>query len=270
MKRTTTKIASKMSKILVLDIETCPLEAYTWGIWDQNVGLEQIKSEWSILAYCAKWLGEKSYLYEDTSGRGPKHVRDDSRLLRSLWRVLDAADIVVAQNGKKFDVRKINTRLLMNDFEPYSPIRIIDTLSVAKKYFGMTSNKLAWLSKHLTDTPKRDHRNFPGFELWTECLKDNPKAWEEMKKYNIQDTLACEELYLKLRPWIADHPNLGAYDEDAEAPICPKCGSLNVQKRGEAVNQQGKYQRWQCKDCGGWSRSKQTLLTVDKRKTLLT
>jgi hypothetical protein len=32
-------------KIATLDIETCPLESYTWGLWKQNVGLNQIKTE---------------------------------------------------------------------------------------------------------------------------------------------------------------------------------------------------------------------------------
>jgi hypothetical protein len=258
-----------MTAILTLDIETAPLEAYTWGLWDQNVGLDQIKTEWSILSYCAKWLNNKKLIYRDTGGKGVKRVRDDAGILDDIWHLLDNADIVVAQNGNRFDIRKINARLLMHGYGPYSPIRTIDTLTVAKKYFGFSSNKLAWMSKHLTDTPKSDHRDFPGFELWVECLKDNPKAWEEMKTYNQIDTVACEQLYLKLRPWITNHPNLGAYSDADGKPACPKCGSADIQKRGFSTTQNGKYQRFQCQGCGGWSRSKSTVLTVEERKVLL-
>ena len=62
-------------KILVIDIETSPLESWTWGIWDQNVSLEQIKTEWTILSFAAKWLGKRPILYADTGGRGVKKVR---------------------------------------------------------------------------------------------------------------------------------------------------------------------------------------------------
>jgi RNase_H superfamily len=257
-----------VTKILVLDIETAPLESYTWGIWEQNVGLEQIKTEWSILSYAGKWVDNKEVFFNHTGGRGAKKVRDDKPLMQELWNMLHAADLVVAQNGAAFDIKKINSRLIIHGFGPYSPIRIIDTLKVAKKHFGFTSNKLAWMSKHLTPAKKSEHKKFPGFELWLECLKDNPAAWTEMRKYNIQDVIATEQLYLKQRPWISNHPNMGAYKPSHEN-ACPKCGSHNVQKRGEDVTQQGRYQRIQCRDCGGWARAKQTEISPTNRKALL-
>jgi len=254
--------------ILTLDIETSPLESYTWGLWDQNVGLEQIKTEWSILSYSAKWLDSKKVIYQDTGGRGPKRVRDDKCLMLPLWKLLDTADIVVAQNGQRFDLKKINARMIQHGLGPYSPVKVVDTLLAAKKHFGFTSNKLGWMSKYLTETPKDEHKKFPGFELWTECLKDNPAAWAEMRKYNVRDVIATEELYIKLRPWISSHPNVGAFHEDSETR-CPKCGSTHVQSRGKAVLQQGVYKRFQCQDCGGWSRGKTMELDLKKRRSLL-
>lgn len=255
-------------KILTVDIETAPIEAWAWGLWEQNIGLNQIKTEWSILSYCAKWLDKDILLYEDTSGRGPRKVRDDKKLCKALWWFLNEADIVVAQNGAAFDVKKINARLLMHGFMPYSPIRVVDTTLVAKKHFGFTSNKLAWLSEHLTDTPKDEHRKFPGFELWKECLKDNPEAWEEMRKYNQIDVLATEKVYLRQRPWISGHPNLAAYHDRLELS-CPKCGGTDLQFRGSAVSQVGRYQRFQCKGCGGWGRTRKSSLGSIKRQSLL-
>jgi len=255
-------------RILLIDIETVPLESWTWGTWDQNVGLEQIKTEWSIISYAAKWVGSKSITYRDTGGKGVAKVRDDKALLGEIRELLDKADIVVAQNGKKFDIKKINARLIEQGYGPYSPVRVIDTLEVAKKYFAFTSNKLKWLSSHLTDAPKDDHKKFPGFELWSECLLDNPAAWREMKKYNKQDIVSLEKVYLKMRPWIANHPNLAAYSESLERK-CPKCDSPHVIKKGIAMTTAGKYQQFQCKDCGGWSRGKQMLNDLAKRKSLL-
>jgi RNase P subunit RPR2 len=255
-------------RIVTLDIETAPIESYHWGLWDQNIGLEQIKTEWTILSFSAKWLGTKGVIYKHTGGRGAGKVRDDLGLLKELWSILDEADIVIAQNGQAFDIKKINSRMLMANFKPYSPIKVIDTMLVAKRHFSFTSNKLKWLSGHLTDAKKSEHKLFPGFELWAECLKDNPKAWKEMEKYNCIDVLATEELYLKLRPWIEGHVNVAAYSE-MEEMACPKCGSSHVQKRGRAFTQTGEYVRFQCQDCGGWARSRYTINTSSKRKSLL-
>ena len=254
--------------VLVFDLETAPLESYHWALWDQNISLDQIKVDWSILAYAAKWVGSKEVLYRDTGGRGIKKVRNDKPLVADLWKLLDEADIVVAQNGVRFDVKKLNARLIIHGFKPYSPIRVVDTLAVAKKHFGFTSNRLAYMSEQLTDSPKDEHKKFPGFELWAECLKDNPEAWKEMKKYNIRDVIATEKLYLKQLPWIDQHPNVGTYSTDG-TQVCPKCGSGNVQKRGTSVLQLGSYQRFHCQDCGGWSRGKQLLTALKDRKAKL-
>lgn len=242
-------------RILTLDVETSPLESYHWRLWDEHISVDQVNVEWSILSYCAKWLDAPKLIYEDTGGRGKHRVRDDKGLLKSLWSLLDEADLVVAQNGNSFDIKKINSRLVMHGFAPYKPVRVIDTFLAAKRFFSFTSNKLAWLSKHLTNEPKDPHKQFPGFELWAEVLKDNPKAWAEMQKYNKRDVVATEKLYKRLRPWIRNHPNLGMYDL-TDRPVCTNCGSARLQSRGTQVTQQGRYDRYQCQECGAWARGK--------------
>lgn len=253
--------------ITTLDIETSPILAYVWGLFKQFVGLNQIVSDWSILSYCAKQLGSDRIEYEDTSKQ--RDVKDDRKLMRKLWRVLDRSDIVVVQNGKKFDLRKINARFLTMGLPPPSPYKVVDTMLEARKVAAMTSNKLEWLAAVLTDEKKEKHNEFPGFELWAECLKRNPRAWQVMREYNPQDVIATEKVYLKLRPYIDTHPNVANYDDD-EAMRCPKCGGHHLEKRGFSVTQTGKYQRYQCNDCGGWSRSRYTLNTKGKRHSLLT
>lgn len=257
-----------MPRTVVLDIETAPIVSCHWDLWDQNIGLEQIQVEWAIISFSAKWLGKEGVVYRDTGGRGRKRVREDGPLVNELWTILDRADIVVAQNGVAFDIKKINARMVEHGHKPPSPFRVVDTMLIAKRHFAFTSNKLAWLSKHLTPAKKSIHKKFPGFMLWDECLKDNPAAWKEMRRYNIQDTIATEQLYLKLRPWMVGHPNVASYT-DREDPLCPKCGSDNVQMRGRAFTQSGEYHRFQCKGCGGWARSRYTLNTNAKRKSLL-
>jgi RNase P subunit RPR2 len=257
------------AKILVIDIETAPLELHGWKLWDENFSLDQISKDWSILSYAAKWLGKKKIFYADTGGRGAKRVRDDKPLMKGLLGLLNQADIVIAQNGKKFDVRKINARLAVHGFKPPEPYRVIDTMLVAKKYFAFTSQKLKYTSEAFGVPPKDDHDEFQGFKLWAEVLKDNPKAWRVMKRYNKQDIVATEHVYLKMRPWIENHPNLGVYSM-SNTPICPNCGSPDLERKGRRANKQGgSYMRLQCHDCGAHSREKINQLPVEKRKSLI-
>lgn len=254
-------------KILILDIETAPILANVWRIWDENVGLNQIHSDWHLLSFGAKWVGEKRIIYEDQSKVKP--IDNDVKLLKSVHGLLDTADIVVAHHGKKFDLPKLNARFLTNGFQPPSPYKIVDTREIAARTFGFTSNKLEFLSNTLCTKKKLSHRNFAGFELWKECLAGNPKAWAEMKRYNIRDVEALEELYLKLRPWQqTGAPNFGVFT-DQETPVCPKCGSENISRNGFVCLAVGKYQRFKCRDCGAWARSGQLWNTPEKRKTIL-
>lgn len=251
-------------RILVLDIESSPVEAYVWGLWDQNVGIDFVKTDWTILSYAAKWLGDKQVMYADTGGRGADKVRDDAPLLGDLWNLLHEADLVIAQNGKKFDMRKINARLIVHGMTPPSPYKVVDTLLGARKYFAFTSQKLAWTSKYLTDTPKAEHKKFPGFELWVECLADNPLAWAEMKKYNKQDVVATEQVYLRLRPWLGTHPNISA-----GAGQCPACRTGKTEAIGRHTMPSGiAYTRLWCGDCGHWARGKQIIQPLADRRLI--
>ena len=255
-------------KILLLDIETSPLQSYHWGLWDQNISLAQIEVEWTVLSFAAKWLfaPKRDVVYKDTFQK--EDYRDDAELLAALWELLNEADFVIAQNGKKFDMKKIRARMVMQGFPPFSPVRIIDTLLIAKAVFGFTSNKLEWLADKLAVTKKRAHRKFPGFELWTACLAGDPAAHKEMKLYNIDDIISMEEVYLKLRPWAEQHPNIaGMYPDDVMR--CRICASPDVTREGFAYTNVGKYQRYSCGFCGAWSRSRYTINTKEKRQSLL-
>ncbi|BAN92340.1 DNA polymerase exonuclease subunit [Ralstonia phage RSB3] len=256
------------AKILTLDIETAPILAYVWRTWKENVGLNQISYDWYILSFAAKWLGQKKVMYH--SQQNAKNVEDDKGLLLKLHALLDEADIVVAHNGRRFDCKKINARFLQHGLPPPSPYEIVDTLDVAKAHFAFTSNRLAYLTDTLCTEKKLAHAKFPGFELWAQCLKGNPAAWKEMEVYNKQDVISLEELYLKLRSWMVGHPNVAAIHGDLSEEQCPKCGSANVIQKGFRYTKQGgAYLRYQCKDCGGWSRGRFVQQSRSQRRKML-
>jgi hypothetical protein len=255
-------------RILVMDIESLPIEAYVWGIYDQNPGISMMKTDWTLLSYAAKWLGERRIFYQDV--RGQKDKRNDYKLAVGARALLDKADIVIWQNGDAFDRKKLNARFLLNKLMPPSPYRTIDTKKLAKKTFGFTSNSLEYLADKLNVKYKKlKHKKFPGFEMWKECMAGNPAAFREMEKYNKHDILATEEVYLALQAW-HQPTDFNVYRPGKITNKC-NCGSSNLMRNGCAFTQNGKFQRYQCQDCGAYSQDRgqaNNLLSKEKRAGL--
>lgn len=234
------------AKILLLDIETAPMLGYIWGLWDQNVGLNQLKTDWHLLSWSAKWLDDRPSKIMHMNQKNAKNIEDDSKILKGLWKLMDEADVIIWQNGDKFDKKKINARFLLNGMPPPSSYRTIDTLKVSKKHFALTSHKLEYMSEKLAKKFKKlKHKNYPGFELWKAVLAGDKKAWDEMKLYNDYDILALEEVYRKLAPW-DNSTNFNVY---GDKPIC-SCGSTSFLKRGFRYTNRAKFQRYRCNKCG--------------------
>jgi len=252
------------ARIGIFDIETAPKLAYVWRFWKENIGAKQVLEHCEMLSFAWKWLGESKVHYFDVRKQG---LDSEKQLIERLHGFLDEADIVVAHNGDKFDLGTFNGRALIHGLAPPAPYKTVDTLKVARKKFCFESNRLEYLARVLECTEKDSHKEFPGFELWAECLAGNRKAWNEMKKYNIQDVETLEEIYLKMLPYIDNHPNV-ALINSSEVPACNKCGSENLTRQGYVNLTSGRYQKFQCNDCGGWTRSRYTLLSAEEGKNL--
>lgn len=253
-------------KVLIFDIETAPILAHVWGLWDNNVALNQIVSDWHVLSWSAKWLGDdpSKVMYQDQ--RGAKNIEDDKSLLQGIWDLLNEADVVITQNGKSFDQKKLNARFIMNGFQPPGSYKHIDTKVIASKHFGFTSNKLEYMTDKLNVTYKKlKHNKFPGHEMWTQCLKGNLEAWKEMEVYNKHDVLALEELYNKLIPW-DNSINFNLYHDQTDH-VC-KCGSTDFSKNGFYYTSSGKFQKHKCKKCGAEHRDKENLFSKEKKASL--
>ena len=236
------------ASILLFDIETMANLGWVWGKWEQDV--IAFKKPWYMLSFAYKWLGErgvKAYALPDF--RGYKKDRANDKLLcEKLWELFDEADIILAHNGDAFDIKKANMRFLKHGFLPPSPYKQLDTKKIAKRYFKFDSNSLNELAKNLGIGRKIPHE---GWDLWFGCAeRDDPKSWAKMVKYNKHDVLLLEAVYLKMRAWVNNHPNLNVFNETVEQ--CPNCGG-NLFRRGFAVSRVRRYQRFQCNKCGAWS-----------------
>jgi DNA polymerase elongation subunit (family B) len=162
-----------MLNVLIFDIETAPILAYVWGLHDQNVGLNQIYRDSYVIAWAAKWLGQpaSSVIYRDL--RNAKNKFDDQPLLKEMWRLLNKADVVITQNGRNFDSKRLNARFIIHGMRPPRPYQHWDTLQVSRRVAKFTSHKLEYMTDKVnTKYKKLKHKKFPGFELWQECLKE--------------------------------------------------------------------------------------------------
>jgi hypothetical protein len=256
-------------KVLIFDIETSPIEAYVWRLFDQNVSLNQIIKDWYVLSWSAKWLGDSAdkVMYEDQ--RHAKDLANDKKIMKSIHKLLDEADVVITQNGIKFDVKKLNSRFIMHGMKPPRSFKHIDTLRIARRHFSFTSNKLEYMTDKLCTVYKKlTHGKFPGFALWKECLAGNMEAWDEMEEYNRYDVLSLEELYHKLIPW-DNTVDFNLFTSDDADYVC-SCGSTRFdRKEGDYYHTTAaRYQRVVCKDCGKQTRDSENLLTKVKKKKL--
>jgi len=237
--------------ILLIDIETSPNLGYVWGKWEQNV--MEFETEWYILCFAYKWLEEKrvkTVALPDFS-MYKKDEENDIYVVKKLQELFDKADAVIAHNGDRFDIPRINTRFVYHNLPPPHPFKQIDTCKIARAKFGFNSNKLDDIGNTLGVGRKLVHT---GFSLWKGCLKGDEKSWKMMRRYNAQDVRLLERVYLKLRPWATNHPNMNVITREPYG--CPKCQSTNTISRGYQISKVGRRQNFQCKDCGGWSSSK--------------
>lgn len=232
---------SRQVKVLLMDIEISPNLGYSWGKWEQNI--IEFKEEWQILSIGYKWLGEKKTHCITIDDLGSKN---DKELTKIIWALFQEADILIAHNGKAFDIKKAKARFVFWKLKPCKHLSVIDTKQVAKNGFSFTSNSLDDLGKHLGVGRKIKHE---GFGLWLKCMGGDRAAFKRMKKYNVQDVILLEKVYKRLLPWIPNHPSLAAIKEVVG---CPNCGSSHVVKQGVRANHTGLRQQMQCKSCKGW------------------
>lgn len=234
-------------KVLLFDVESSPNIGYTWGKWEQNV-IEFVKEK-QIISFAWKWLDEKEvHCLALPMFKGYLKDRDSNKaLIERLHELFCRADVIIAHNIVNFDDKMANTDFLLNGLPPPPPHKTVDTLRVARSKFAFSSNKLDDLGARLGLGRKVKH---PGFPMWLGCMNGDKKSWAEMVKYNKGDVILLEKIYLALRPYMTNHPNMNAMDDHLG---CPACKSTNMQRRGFTMSGAGRRSRFQCMDCGKWS-----------------
>lgn len=253
-------IASKDApKVLLFDTENAPNIASVFRVWQQNVYPVQLLSDWYMLSWSAKWLNDSKIMGDVVT---PKESlkEDDNRISHSLHNLINEADIIIAHNTA-FDIPIMNTRFLMNDIMPPAPYQKICTLQTVRRQFAFAHNKLDFLADRLGVPHKKLETSH---QLWLDCRNGDEKALEDMLTYNKMDVTVLEEVYLKIRGWVKNHPNFNLYC-DGDSKKCSTCLSLDLVKNGHYSTTVNRYPSFQCQECGAFSRVKKSGKKVSMR-----
>ena len=260
------EIVPQQLKILLFDIEYGPTSAYVYQFYRQNISENQIIEHGYMLSWSAMWYGdaEEKIIYEEARTR-----KQEKKLVKSLFKLLEEADVAVGHNLKRYDMKMTKGRGLVHGLPPLKQPKMVDTLSLCRREFRLPRNSLSAVAEYLGVTKKSEHKEYPGFTLFIECLKDaKSPAWEVLQEYNKQDVVVLKEIYEKLRGHDTQSPNLGLFKFDTRN-VCPKCGSSELQPVAPIATNMQVYSGYRCKNCGGISRSRQTIVEKMQKKNIL-
>lgn len=193
-------------RTLFLDIETTPMQVYTWGLWDHNISIDQIIKSTEMLCFGARWLGSKKVIFKSV------HHDGKEAMLEELHKLMEEADVLVGWNSASFDHKHINREFLEAGMAPPSPVKDLDLMSITKANFLFPSNKLDYVAQKLEVGAKVKHS---GFRLWLGCMDGDKDSWKEMKKYQIQDVNLLIDLYDILLPWFVTGGRVSSKEKQA-------------------------------------------------------
>lgn len=236
-------------RILLLDIETRPIVAEVWGLRDVNIGLNQVREFGGTICVGAMWLGDRKVQFFSDWQHGHRGMLE---AIREMWC---EADALCGYNSDRFDLRKLRGEFVKEGMEPPPMKAQIDVFKTVKQQFGFDSNKLDHVAHLLNLGSKIKHE---GHTLWTKVLQGDEKAQRMMERYCKQDVKLLRDVYLKLRPWMNNHPHL----RDTPKGACAKCGSTNLTSQGWKRTVSFKVQSLKCNNCGGWQQGKREKVAV--------
>lgn len=239
-------------KILLLDIECSMGKYYSYGIFNQNIPIENIIEHPRMIAFSAKWFKKPGTMFFSEYHDTRKGMLDKIHVL------LSEADLVVGYNSKNFDVKWIQGEFMVEGYAPPEPFLQLDLLKEIRRNARFVSNKLDYTSGRLVNDNKREYSMA---RMWR--IVDNPETsekvreqeWNKMKRYAVKDTQLLEPLLKELLPWInMPHP----VSEDPNS--CHNCGS-RLRPNGVRRTKFSTYLRLRCVNskCGKSFRTTQRI-----------
>jgi len=266
------EVKENAPKILLYDLETSMIKAYVWSIWNTNVNINSIIEDWYVICWSAKWLGTDTMINSSvhTEGRmGYERTRDnEAAVILKLWKLVDEADILIAYNGKKFDRKKMNAKFLEYELPEPSPYKVIDPMLIVKGNFALTSNKMDFVTKYIDSNDAG--KLTTNLQLWIDAMNDDTIALDRMQEYCDEDINVLERVYMAVRHWDKNAPNLALHYDD-NTPRCNGCGSTDLQPIPNKTHNTNlsRFSIVRCNNCSKILRTRDNILSKEKKQSLL-
>lgn len=239
----------KKPRIISFDLEVSPALGYFYPpTWETGI-LETVDRQ-KLMSFAWQVVGEKKISAKNLSHMDTYKVdpQNDKLLVTELHKVLSDADILLGQNSDQFDVKMANYFFILNDLEPIPPVKYIDTKKIAKRYFRFMNNTLDNLGKELGFGGKT---NITYKDLWIPAfLHGDKKSWKLMDIYCKNDVDKTTKIYLKMRPFMHQHPSLSRISGNYDS--CPRCGGYNFRIKAYRTTNTARYHQFQCLECLGF------------------
>ena len=244
--------AKNKPRTLYYDIETSLAKSYHFNYWKTDIGVKQMIEPSHMLSHAWCW-GEDGEVFSSILTSEEALAKDDERIVLEAWSLFDKADIIVAHNGKRFDVNKCNGYFLKYGLPKPSPFKVIDTLEIAKKNFNLPFKSLEYLAKFLDVELKIDAG---GIETWIGCERGDQEALDTMEFYNRGDIITLREIHKRLKGWDNNGVNIALYNDNHDV-LCTHCGSDDISELSNkfAYTPNRKYQVYRCNSCQAVLRS---------------
>ena len=236
-------------RVLLLDIESAPGLGWFFD-FKREYNIVEVKQQPFLLSIAWQWLDEATIhvkTIRDFKEKNEYTDEDDYELCGLIHDLFEKAEVIVAHNGRAFDTKFVNARLIKHRFSPPSPYQIADTLTMHRSVANVPSHRLDYLARYYNLGAKLPHS---GKDTWLGCLRNDRESWNVMVRYNRHDVLLLRELYLLIRGWPKAHPNLARITGNN---VCPRCHSTRIHRRSKPYyTMTREVARYSCLDCGRW------------------
>ena len=239
-------------KILSFDLEVSPAVGWYYPpTWETRI--LDVQERQKLMSFAWQWVKADGSVSEpealclaDFAYKYKLDPRDDSLITKALHEVMSQADAYITQNGDNFDVKMANYFFLLNKLGPVPEAKSIDTKKMAKRFFRFNNNTLDNIAKELGFEGKTDVKHA---DIWQDCfIHGDLEKWKLMCEYNKNDVVQTTNIYLEMRPFARNHPNMARIAGLEYA--CPTCLSTEYTKSGNRYTGISKFQRFDCTKCG--------------------